>query len=157
MFTNNTINIINYCAPNILEQLSNPKDYTSFRQVCKHFSKIPSPIHTIILSRNQSLHIYNNQLWHLLNMVHTLDLSNCQKITNVSALGNVHTLHLSFCKKITDVSALGNVQKFPITGIRDSCEPEGDFVDSKKLHTLNLSGCYQITDVSALDNVHVIR
>ncbi len=50
-----------------------------------------------------------------------LDLSECDKITYVSVLGNVHlvknlwfflpihTLHLIGCKNIKDISALGNV------------------------------------------------
>ena len=38
-----------------------------------------------------------------------LDLSLCNNITDVSALGNVNYLNLSDCKKITDASALINV------------------------------------------------
>jgi len=55
-----------------------------------------------------------------------LDLSDCNQVTDVSALGNVHTLNLRNCYNITDVSSLGNV------------------------HTLDLFRCYQISDVSAL-------
>ena len=39
----------------------------------------------------------------------SLDLSDYNKISDVSALGGVHTLDLSDCNKITDVSALGGV------------------------------------------------
>ena len=56
----------------------------------------------------------------------SLDLSRCENITDVSALGNVHTLDLSHCENITDVSALGNV------------------------HELDLSYCDKIIDGSAL-------
>ena len=42
-------------------------------------------------------------------LVHTLDLSKCNNITNVSALGKVYNLDLSYCYKITDVSTLGSV------------------------------------------------
>ena len=39
----------------------------------------------------------------------SVNLSWCNNITDVSALGGVHTLDLSNCKKITDLSALGGV------------------------------------------------
>ncbi len=55
--------------------------------------------------------------------VHTLDLSYCQNITDVSMFGNCHTLDLRYCHKIKDIRALGNV------------------------YSLNISGC-NITDVS---------
>ncbi len=43
------------------------------------------------------------------SIFHTLDLGCCDKITDVSALGNVHTLDLRGCINITDVSVLKNV------------------------------------------------
>ena len=45
-----------------------------------------------------------------------LDLSECcENITEVvSGLKNVHTLNLSCCDKITDVSMLGNVYKLDL-------------------------------------------
>ncbi|OQR83813.1 hypothetical protein ACHHYP_14256 [Achlya hypogyna] len=43
----------------------------------------------------------------MLGNVHTLILSGCKNVTDVSALTNVHTLHLSGID-IDDVSALGN-------------------------------------------------
>ncbi len=43
-------------------------------------------------------------LVHLGN-VHTLNLSYCKNITDVSALGNVRKLHLSSCENITDDNA----------------------------------------------------
>jgi len=68
-----------------------------------------------------------------LGTVHTLELRSCTGIVDVSALGTVHTLDLSFCTGIVDVSALGTV------------------------HTLNLSYCSGIVDVSALGSVHTLR
>jgi len=41
--------------------------------------------------------------------MYILDLSECNNITDVSALWNVHTLSFWGCKNIIDVSALGNV------------------------------------------------
>ena len=57
-----------------------------------------------ILFRNKVL----SKIFNPLKQLH-LDLSYCENITDVSALGNVHTLNLSCCNKITDVSALKNV------------------------------------------------
>jgi hypothetical protein len=48
--------------------------------------------------------LHNQQL-------HTLELSSCLGIVDVSALGNVHTLTLTFCREITDVNALGGVME----------------------------------------------
>jgi hypothetical protein len=62
-----------------------------------------------------------------------LNLSGCQGIRDVSALGGVHTLDLSGCPGITDVSAVGGV------------------------HTLDLSECEDIHDVSALGGVHTLH
>ncbi|NBS59756.1 MAG: hypothetical protein EBS65_22515 [Betaproteobacteria bacterium] len=41
--------------------------------------------------------------------MHTLDLSYCNNITDVSMLGNLHTLDLTGCDNITDVSMLDKV------------------------------------------------
>ena len=63
---------------------------------------------------------------------HTLDLSNCRQLTNVSALEGcigLHTLNLSGCYNLTNVSAL------------EGCIG---------LHTLDLSFCVHLTNVSAL-------
>ena len=46
--------------------------------------------------------------------MHTLDLSYCSEITDVSALGNVHTLKLNGCNKIIDFSALINVYSLEV-------------------------------------------
>ena len=84
--------------------------------------------------------------------VHALDLFNCQNITDVSALGNIHTLTLSRCHKITDVSALGGVHNLDLSlcyGITDVKALGG-------VHTLDLSYCRNITDVSGLGGVHVL-
>ena len=39
----------------------------------------------------------------------SLDLSYCDQVADVSALGQVHTLNLSYCRTIADVSALDQV------------------------------------------------
>jgi hypothetical protein len=43
--------------------------------------------------------------------VHTLNLSYCYNVKDVSNLGNVHTLDLSYCKDVKDLSNLVNVKK----------------------------------------------
>jgi hypothetical protein len=79
-----------------------------------------------------------------LGRVHTLMLSNCQKISDVSALGRVHTLDLSFCSLITDVSALGGVHTLDLT----LCSLITDVSALGGVHTLHLSHCSGVTDVS---------
>ena len=64
--------------------------------------------------------------------LHTLRLSNCTGVTDVSALAgcaSLHTLDLSSCHEVKDVSALARCAS---------------------LHTLNLSFCSRVTEVSAL-------
>lgn len=41
--------------------------------------------------------------------VHTLDLSSCQRVRDVSQLGHVHSLNLSGCTHLQNVNALANV------------------------------------------------
>ena len=70
---------------------------------------------------------------------HILDLSHCDKLTNVSALEGcigLHTVNLFGCNKLTNVSAL------------KGCIG---------LHTLNLSYCVELTDVSALEGCIGLR
>jgi hypothetical protein len=62
-----------------------------------------------------------------------LTLRRCPRITDVSSLGKATNLNLSYCNNIRDVSALGNV------------------------HTLDLSFCDKVTDVSALGGVHTLK
>jgi hypothetical protein len=57
-----------------------------------------------VLFRNRVL----NRIFNPYKQLH-LDLSHCNKITDVSVLGNVNTLNLSGCHNISDVSALRNV------------------------------------------------
>jgi hypothetical protein len=76
----------------------------------------------------------------------TLNLRECENITDISALDNVHTLYLN-CTNITDVSMLGNVH----WGRRFSqSENETKFRPA----ILYLRWCDNIRDVSKLGNVH---
>ena len=52
--------------------------------------------------------------------VHTLDLRDCSKITDVSSLGRVHTLNLSRCKVTRDVSMLMDVNDLNLHGCFES-------------------------------------
>ena len=90
---------------------------------------------------NLSTYIYK------LRYVHTLDLS-YTTVSDVSMLGKVHTLNLSNCYKVTDVSALGNVHTLDLSGTKVS-----DVSALKNVRELNLFGCYNVTNVSTLGNV----
>ena len=74
--------------------------------------------------------------------LHTLRLSKCTGMTDVSGLAgcaSLHTLDLSWCSRVTDVSALAGCAS---------------------LHTLDLSWCSRVTDVSALAgsaNLHTLH
>ena len=69
-----------------------------------------------------------NTLRHL----HTLEISGCTGITDVSALAGIHTLYMRGCTGITDIRALAGI------------------------HALYMSGCADITDVSALVGIRVL-
>jgi hypothetical protein len=72
--------------------------------------------HKEILKKN------NGELVH----IHTLNLTGCHNIKDVSSLRNVNTLNISDCQGITDVSGL------------------------TKVHELNISHCPKIKDVGCL-------
>ena len=46
--------------------------------------------------------------------VHSLEISNCRNISDVSLLGGVHSLKLSWCRSISDISALDGVHHLEI-------------------------------------------
>jgi len=69
-----------------------------------------------------------------LSEVHTLNISDCKNITDISVLKGVSNLDISWCDGINDISGLG----------------EG------KLHTLNISDT-RLKDVSALTNLRHIN
>ena len=83
----------------------------------------------------------------------SLKLIYCDRVTDVSALGNVHTLNLTCCRKVTDVSALGKVHTLNLRG----CSRVTDVSALGKVHTLNLSSCDGVTDVSALGKVPILK
>ena len=56
-------------------------------------------------SKNNTISYFPN-IWN----IHTLNLSYCKLLSDVSKLGNIHTLDLSGCKILKDVSMLGKVK-----------------------------------------------
>eukprot|EP00055_Hartaetosiga_balthica_P004388 m.11379 g.11379 ORF g.11379 m.11379 type:complete len:570 (-) comp3828_c0_seq1:193-1902(-) len=86
--------------------------------------------------------------------VHSLQLSHCAELTNVAPLQNVHTLRLVSCSAVTNVQALGSVHTLSLTacqGVEDVRRLGRGVVD------LKLNGCDAIKDVSALSSVHTLR
>ena len=81
--------------------------------------------------------------------VHKLVLTKCTGVTDVSALGSVHSLYLFECTGVKDVSALGRVHKLHL----DKCTGVTDVSMLGRVHKLILRRCIDITDVSMLDNV----
>ena len=108
----------------------------------------------LVLSPAQSIKIWNSKdpFWYpYIGRVYTLDLS-LIGVTDVSALGGLHTLYLSLCNRVTNVSALGRLHTLDLscTGVTDVSALGG-------LHTLNLTGCTGVTDVSALGKLHTLN
>mmetsp|Transcript_6913 Transcript_6913/g.21066 ORF Transcript_6913/g.21066 Transcript_6913/m.21066 type:complete len:181 (-) Transcript_6913:38-580(-) len=81
-----------------------------------------------------------------------LDLSNCQDLVDVGALGQVHTLYLNGYTGVVDVSTLGTVHTLDLRG----CTGIVDVSALGTVHTLDLSRCTGIVDVSALGTVHTL-
>lgn len=74
-----------------------------------------------------------------------LDLSRCQAVVDVSALGTVKVLNLSECSCVTDVSALDTVRELRLS----RCVGVKDVSGLGDVEVLDLSCCYNVTDVSA--------
>lgn len=107
-----------------------------------------------------------------LSQVHTLNLSHCDWVTDVSMLGNIVDLNLTECLNVSNVSALGKVKKLNLTGCRKvmdvsalgevddlnltNCVHMTDVSALGKVDKLTLAGCYYLKDVSALRNVRVL-
>ena len=106
-------------------------------------------------NKKYSLKYYNNEEFRkliqskILSNKLSLNLSNCNKIRDVSMLGNLHTLNLSCCDQITDVSMLGNLHTLNL----ECCYRIRDVSMLGNLHTLSLYGCNKITDISMLGNI----
>ena len=139
-------------------------EYTDLRSLCDTCSLLSMTLKKYInykLNKEYSLMYYDNVLFRngvLSKIINPykqlyLNLTCCDKITNISALGNVHTLNLSYCDKITDVSTLGRVHTLNLS----YCYKITDVSTLGRVHTLNLSWCRNITDVSALGLVHTLN
>lgn len=71
-----------------------------------------------------------NDIISILQSLHTVEISKCQHLTDVSSLNNIHHLRINYCQGITDVSTLRNV------------------------YFLNLFGCHGITSIFSLNDTH---
>jgi hypothetical protein len=102
--------------------------------------KIKIKSYNLILNKHESLLYYNDETFRAMILEKifnpqkqlSLDLSNCDQITDVTVLQNVCSLNLSDCINVRDVNVL------------------------KNLYYLNLRGCYNIKDVSELKHVQLL-
>lgn len=85
-----------------------------------------------------------------LGHVNSLNLSECRNVIDVSDLGSLHFLNLSHCNNVSDVSALGNVHSLDLSGSYNV----DDVSNLRNVNPLNLSCCIKLIGVSALGNVH---
>ena len=79
-----------------------------------------------------------------------LDLSGCEALEDVQALGGLQSLNLSYCRALEDVSALGGVHSLNLS----HCRYLEDVSALGGVHSLNLSHCRRVQDVSALGGLH---
>ena len=82
-----------------------------------------------------------------------LDLSGCEALEDVQALGGLQSLNLSYCRALEDVSALGGVRRLDLS----HCRALEDVSALGGVHSLNLSHCRALEDVSALGGVHSLN
>ena len=128
--------------------LSLISEYANFIPVNKGLYKHKLDNYVYRLKKKYSLEYYEKKIKIDCKFI-CLNLSGCQNITAVSALGNIINLNLSYCENITSVSALGNVEILNL-----SCCPNITDVSALgNVKELDLSQCQHITDVSALGNV----
>jgi hypothetical protein len=109
-------------------------------------------IHTLIMSD-----CWNVTDVSALSGIHTLDMGDCNRVTDVSALAGIHWLNMSGCNRVTDVSALAGIHTLYMgfcTGITDvSCLTSG----GRTIHMLNMNFCRGITDLSAPAGIHTLN
>ena len=125
---------------------------------CRGFSSSKKRLFYWKLNRTYSIKYHDDGLFRatLLSLMLerknqlALKLSNCDNVSDVSALANVHALNLSSCNNVRDVSALANVHTLDLSW----CVNVSDVSALANVHTLDLSYCRNVRDVSALGNVH---
>jgi hypothetical protein len=105
----------------------------------------PIEVHTLDLSYCTGVRNVSN-----LRKVHTLLLQHCSEVEDVSPLKNVHNLSLINCKKVTNVSSLEGVHTLDLS----YCTGINDVSSLGKVHNLSLHGCTNVTDVSSLGEVY---
>lgn len=111
-----------------------------------------------ILNPRKQLHMQLSSLYNITNgdilkEVHSLDLSGCPNLYDVSSLGNAYYLNLSNCRRLSDVSSLGAIHTLILSG----CNGVSDVSMLGTVHSLDLSHCQNVIDVSALGNVHTLN
>ncbi|OQS02022.1 hypothetical protein THRCLA_21528 [Thraustotheca clavata] len=106
-----------------------------------------------------------------LRNLHSISLSGCDWIEDVSPLANAHTIDLSYCMSLENVAPLSHVHTLNLTGTNVSkvsclqlvydlnltgCHSitDDEVNELIYIHTLVLDGCYQLTKVHGLKFVH---
>jgi hypothetical protein len=69
---------------------------------------------------------------------HTLSLSDCSRIEDVSRLGHIHTLTLSRCNNIRDVTALNYVPTLNMRGCKFIADRRSTLGSA---HTFDIINC----------------
>jgi hypothetical protein len=83
---------------------------------------------------------------YLSKQLHTVEISYCISLVDVSSFSHVHTLMLSDCPNVVDVSQLGKIRHLCLS----SCSGITDVSALGKVYDLHLYHCNGILDISCL-------
>ena len=150
---------------NILTAISNCQNLkTLILRSCQSVTDVSAlagcaSLHTLNLSNTNVDDDDLNELANsesLKNSLHTLNLSGCSGVTNVSTLAgctSLHTLNLSNTniddEALKELAKLPNLHTLNLSGC-SGVTNVSTLAGCASLHTLDLTGCYSVTDVSAL-------
>ena len=129
------------------------RHFLAFTLACKRLSRIKPDKRCLRVNIGNEEQFTPLLASSLLPFLHTLDMSRCTGITNVSALAGIHTLYMSWCTGITDVSALAGIHTLDMYG----CTRITDVSALAGIHTLYMYGCIRVTVVSALAGIHTLN
>ena len=139
------------CQCRIL-QLCEPLDIRSARLVCRALRDASTRV------RWKVRRVYNKRQYAAaaaaaaLGNLHTLDISSCNFVTDVSALAGIHTLNMSWCTDVANVSSLAGIRILYMS----RCNAVRDVSALAGIRELDMRGCTAVQDVSALAGIRTL-
>jgi len=134
--------VLQFCAP---------RDIRNARLTCRAFRDASARV------RWKVRHVRTKQQYEALTPaelgnMHTLYMSGCTDITDVSALAGIHTLDIRWCTAVKDVNALAGIH----TLYMSDCTAVKNVSALAGIDELWIRGCTAVTDVSALVGIRVL-